>query len=282
MKSEPRYTLRVPRAFAKNFQPGDDLVPKWILGTDNVLRKHYVRPEELTQADPVTQEVYRHAPTVLLDVAARAVESRMFQGPLDDATWGRLVGGISGSIVEGAGRPGLLDSIAVSVNHPWFDELRRNLYHFRSNGVMVLDNEAIYKNDDAPYKYLGLRMVGTQILTAQRVGLDLVQTYGSGHGPAWGPSSDIGYYYWPFLGFDGDLQGQHPLVDQAVSLLQRDYGLTPGQTPSTIQELLVLPSAREWWKQHGGPLELTFVLDPTGAAVTNMLGYLREEGIWLA
>lgn len=272
----------MPPRFAKNHASGDGRVPKKILGRDNVLRTHLVRPENANDPDPVTQEIYAEAPIVHLDGACREIESRMFGQPLEDAAWGRLVGGIAGSTVVGLGYPGSPDVIDVTVHHHYFDQIRRNLYHVRYDGVMTLDNEALYKSAEAPYRYLGLRMVGMQILTAKVLGMHAVTTFGSGNGPAWGHSADIGYRLWPELGFDADLTDQgHPLLERALRRLQSDYSLQSENMPTTIQELLALPAGRAWWREHGVPLELEFVVDASGVGVHAVLGYLQEEGIWL-
>jgi hypothetical protein len=79
------------------------------------------------------------------------------------------------------------------------------------------------------------------------------------------------------LGWSAFLNEQGCYGTQAgEALLERAYGLSPDQTPTTIQQLLALPYGREWWKQYGGPLKLTFVLDPASESVKNMLRYLRE------
>jgi hypothetical protein len=72
----------------------------------------------------------------------------------------------------------------------------------------------------------------------------------------------VGYYVWPALGFDRDLQQIYqPVAGNPWAGLPRPPAalLQPG---ATLQDLLECAEGKPWWLENGRPAELCFDLRP--------------------
>jgi hypothetical protein len=108
---------------------------------------------------------------------------------------------------------------------------------------------------------LGLGVVSRQLHWAKALGvLRIIAMAGRRH-------QENGYYTWPRYGFDGPLPAE----------VRRR--LPPGlHCARTVLDLIQCEPGRQWWRQHGAPLYVSFDLADGSRSWAVFQHYLRQAG----
>lgn len=216
--------------------------------------------------DAYTRQLYASSPDVELDEQVEASSKIIFGRVLEKREWGELVGAVAGAQVAVAGH---YNSVYIAVKHPRYEQARSIFTALQ--GVVTLDNEHFKRLDlDTPDhpKGLGTRIIAAQVRAAQRFRIKEINCIASGS-----PNTQSnGYYTWPRLGFDGALSSEQRAL----------YAAHTGRSaPPTVLELLALPGGKDWWRDNGSMIDVTFDLAKDSVSHQVLLNYLEEKGIWL-
>lgn len=213
-----------------------------------------------SMTDEVTRKYFSGRSEVLIDAATAA----NLPVPAKRIPW--LVGAIDGSVIE-VTFDAEGNSYVFTTTHPMLDEpMIRILWQDPENGKLYLMwNEAFFLKPEAQRHGLGARSVAIELQEIARHGIRSVGCMAAG------PSNDhIGYYAWPLLGFDGELE-------------QRDIDLLPADLAHcrTLNELFLEPHGARHWRRHGRALAVFFDLAPDSASWSILRAYMEDRGITL-
>ena len=110
------------------------------------------------------------------------------------------------------------------------------------DGHLVLVNEGFHIHvGSMRRKGLGLRMFHRQLENAKTLGVTRIEA------DAGRRSGENGYYTWPRFGFDGLLP-----TEVRRGLPSRMKGVR------SVLDLMVCERGRQWWKEHGRTISVTF------------------------
>jgi hypothetical protein len=135
-----------------------------------------------------------------------------------------------------------------------------------------ITNFKIETDKDAP-EGIGTRMLMGQVLAAEREGFQTIETEAQGSpGSEWS-----GYYVWPRLGYDGDIEKEtlammSPALRREIEKIARKDGGKP-----RFSHLMMLPKGRSWWKENGHSVDLSFDARAGSRSREVLEGYVRER-----
>lgn len=119
------------------------------------------------------------------------------------------------------------------------------------NGDLVLENSSfeVFENGTG----LGSKLLARQVDAAQKLGVKLIETHA-----ARGDDTANGYYTWPRLGYNADLDGlDRKSITEGMDGPLKDLYLKA----ETVQDLFRLPGGLEAWRLRGNGKSMSF--DPT-------------------
>lgn len=119
--------------------------------------------------------------------------------------------------------------------------LRFNKYHVHYSNIYL---EPEYRNQG-----IGTRIIRESLDTCKMFGLRRATTLASGTRT----SNQNGYYSWAIWGFDG-------ILDQAVAE-RIPNAIRFQMKKNSLQELIKTPEGKEWWKENGRSMYLTYLMD---------------------
>jgi len=187
--------------------------------------------------------------------------SRDFFGRvLHDSEYARLIGAPPGSTIEVTG---VNKTFNIRTTHPLYDGPQlRFLDRDPVTDELVMHNYIFNLKPDAPEGF-GLWVFANQVLALQKLNFDEIQTLGY----RMDIFGYIGHYVWPRMGFNAKIPPEYS------PLIQRDLGITPHD----LHDLMSTKEGRDWWKNRGDSLELTFDLKSKSAALKKLAEYLEER-----
>jgi GNAT superfamily N-acetyltransferase len=159
-------------------------------------------------------------------------------------------------------------STDYSESYPQYEMIR---YLYRdAQGQLVMHNASFMMDDSAQGQGLGTKIFSDEVASLQQLGVSRIDTEAAG-------SPYNGYYTWPRLGYVGPLE----------EFYQDDIkqGIADGELPkkwakyTTLQELMSTPEGREWWKDNGSTINLSFDLTPGSLSLKILKAYLKARGI---
>jgi hypothetical protein len=134
--------------------------------------------------------------------------------------------------------------------------------------LFILDDE-LADGSPNPWKGKGTEMVANQIAALRKLGAARSELFAARS------NSMNGYYTWPRLGYDGPLSRS---VLESMSMNDADH--LRGRLPkrgATIQDLFALPGGKEYWKEHGDSIDLSFDLRDGSKSLLVLQAYLEER-----
>jgi len=173
--------------------------------------------------------------------AAERIAQRLFRRPLEMWEYAGLAGAPDDARVEvGASRKTLYIEMGDPVNATY----RAYYYLRRTCGQLVLINDGFHiRALDRQRRGFGLKVFHRQVQNALRLGIVCINTVaGRGHG-------ENGYYTWPRFGFNGGLP---------TRVRRRLPDNLHGRR--TVLDLMDCRRGRDWWREHGETLRVTFNL----------------------
>ncbi|WP_342613489.1 hypothetical protein [Burkholderia ambifaria] len=185
--------------------------------------------------------------------------------PIELARVPWLVGVLDGSSINVTKDEG---SFVFEVTHPWLAEpMLRVLYRDEDSGQLTyMANEAFFLRPEHQERGLGARSCAIEVTEVARLGIQYLGCQAAGQ---FG-SGTHGYYVWPALGFDADL-------DDA------DIAQLPGHLShcTTLNELFLSEGGAEHWRFFGGPKYVFFGLERGSTSWAILNAYMQENGIEL-
>lgn len=154
-------------------------------------------------------------------------------------------------------------------------EFKRILSYERVGDVSrptKIRNDQFMVDQDAP-EGIGTRMLATQVLSAEAEGFREIETTAAGRaGTTW-----QGYYVWPRLGFDGEIE--EDFLRDMPDDVRRDVDELADGEPPRFLHMMASPTGRQWWKENGRDVDVSF---PLGGRQDNLsrevlFGYAREK-----
>jgi hypothetical protein len=134
-----------------------------------------------------------------------------------------------------------------------------------SDGKLVMHNNTFFMKPGAAGKGLGTKVFTDQVDATRELGVDRIETL-AGRGKYNGQKMN-GYYTWPRFGYDGPIP------------TGRGYRNPPPHLASakTVGELMALPGGKEWWKENGRSVGLTFDLKDGSHSMKTLNAYKEEK-----
>ncbi len=148
-------------------------------------------------------------------------------------------------------------SIYFRIHHPLYHtESHRRIYrsHDRS---LVMVNELLELDEDAPEGF-GLRILAKQVAQAKTFGIERIDTLAARN------STMNGYYTWPRYGFDGPLEEGH-IYDLPEEFQWAEY----------VSDLMASEEGREYWREYGDSIRVSFDLAPDSYSMQVLQQYLE-------
>lgn len=133
------------------------------------------------------------------------------------------------------------------------------------DGKRFCANESLYLHEDVQKQGLGTDIFARQVEALSAAGFSRIDTYGQRAG---GNNPANGYYTWPRLGYEGNLNRdvREKLPPELGSL-------------KTVGQLMATPEGRAWWKENGDSLYLHFSLAKNSRSRQILDGYrLAKQG----
>lgn len=185
--------------------------------------------------------------------------------PIDLARVPWLVGALNGSQIHVTKDD---CSFVFEVTHPWLAApMTRVLWQDADNGQLTyMANETFFLLPQYQGQGLGARSCAIEVTEVARLGIQFLGCWAAGH-PG---SPDVGYYVWPALGFDADLE------DADIALLPAHL-----QHCSTLNALFLEPDGAAHWRAQGGPRYVSFRLEQGSTSWDILNAYLEENRIEL-
>jgi GNAT superfamily N-acetyltransferase len=177
----------------------------------------------------------------------------------------QLVGAIDGSqiIVTPHG-----NAFGFEVNHDWLEApMLRVLWRDADTGEFSLMwNEQFFLRPKRQRQGLGVRSLAVQLTTSLNLGIRYVGCLAAGR---FGSIMN-GYYTWPLLGFDAELE-------------HTDMELLPTHLAhcTTLNELFLADDGPQHWRRHGRAMTVYFNLDPHSSSWAILDAYMTARSIQL-
>lgn len=152
-------------------------------------------------------------------------------------------------------------SIYFQVRHPLYhSESHRRIYRERDRSLVMM-NELLEMDGDAPDGF-GLRVLAKQVAQARILGIDRISTLAARN------SSMNGYYTWPRYGFDGPLEEGH-IFDLPEKFQGAEY----------VSDLMESEEGRQYWREYGDSIRVSFDLAPDGYSMHVLQNYLETRRV---
>jgi len=118
------------------------------------------------------------------------------------------------------------------------------------DGDLVMENRELYVKETG--RGIGTKILHDQVEALSDAGFDRIETLAAGQKGG----EENGYYTWPSLGYDGQVFGGF------LKKAEEDLGLEKGELASnpSILNLFDTPGGREWWKENGVGMAMSFDL----------------------
>lgn len=110
---------------------------------------------------------------------------------------------------------------------------------------------------------LGSSMFLDQVAALKRAGFSEIETLAAGDK---GDFVFNGYYTWPRLGYDGDIPAK------LIAKLPPQFSQF-----ETVSELMATKAGRDWWKENGGWINVTFDLRDGSYSLRTLEAYMAEK-----
>ena len=156
--------------------------------------------------------------------------------------------------------------LSLTVSSPQVRRQERTVYRDRTDGKLVMHNDYFRVEDQAPDGY-GTHSFANQVKTAQRFGVDRIETTAAGNFRDMQSGSWNGYYTWPRLGYDA------PLYSGEIASLPSNL-----RNARSVQDLMGNQEGRDWWKLNGSTRDMKFDLSPNSKSIKVLNNYLEEKG----
>jgi hypothetical protein len=137
------------------------------------------------------------------------------------------------------------------------------------NGALVCSNDLFEIPKELQGKGLGTTLFARQVQQLQELGVSKIVTKASADPLARFKAN--GYYTWPSLGYDGKIDTKK--MEEMPSDLRKAMGKS-----KSILDLYAIPGGKDWWKEHGQTIKLTFDLSPGSRSVRTLGDYLEKKG----
>ncbi|WP_423383539.1 hypothetical protein [Burkholderia sp. LMG 32019] len=185
--------------------------------------------------------------------------------PIDLARVPWLVGALDGSEIHVC-QDGC--SFVFEVSHPWLVEpMVRVLWQDADTGQLTyMANDAFFLQPEYQGRGFGARSCAIEVAEVARLGIQYLGCEAAGH---FG-SGTHGYYVWPALGFDADLDD--------ADIARLPYHL---KDCTTLNDLFLTEGGAEHWRIHGVPKYVFFGLERGSMSWAILNAYLHENGIEL-
>mgnify|MGYP000420281567 FL=1 len=124
----------------------------------------------------------------------------------------------------------------------------------------------------------GTELLTNQVRALRELGVDHITTYAAREDHENPNKAYNGYYTWPRLGYDGEIPSHlwHDIPDDLkLSTLNADVDTNYRRS---ILGLFTTEEGREWWKEHGDSIDLTFDLKDGSASMRALENYINEKG----
>lgn len=159
------------------------------------------------------------------------------------------------------------NAFVFSAVHPLLEQpMIRILWQDPDDGRLYLMwNEAFCLKRDAQRQGFGTRSLAIELREIRRLGIQCVGCRAAG--PAGG---HMGYYAWPLIGFDADLE--------PIDIAQLPPKLAHCRT---LTELFLEPGGAEHWRKFGRSMTVFFDLAPGSVSWSILMAHLEKRGITL-
>ncbi|MDF0506776.1 hypothetical protein POK33_39165 [Burkholderia cenocepacia] len=208
--------------------------------------------------DALTRALFTGRSLVLIEPGAENL-------PIDPTRIPWLVGALDGSEIHVTKDE---CSFIFEVTHPWLDgPMVRVLWQDEDTGQLTyMANEMFYLLPEHQGRGYGARSCAIEVTEVARLGIQYLGCQTAGH---FG-SDTIGYYVWPALGFDAELE------DADIALLPNHL-----RRCTTLNELFLAEGGAEHWLTYGGAKYVSFRLERDSTSWAILTAYLQENGIEL-
>lgn len=201
--------------------------------------------------------------------------------PLTHEEWGQLVGAQPGSTVHVL--PTGINRVKVVVDHPDYRALRK--FDDTDEIQHVLMKVSRKKQGQG----IAARALSKQVEAAAKLGYSRLSLFAAGAGrkvdshheltPFKEPPSS-GFYAWPRLGFDGDIETlmkeRATSGDKKLRAIAADFRRRfPGT--SKVSQLMATKEGRDWWRDYGGDFTGEFDLSDESPHRRVLSEYLAEK-----
>lgn len=161
--------------------------------------------------------------------------------------------------------------IEVNISHPKLSSCTR-FFGIDADGNKFIKNELLVVKPMYRGEGLGTSIFASQVEQASKSGFSYIQTHAAGDKE----STMNGYYTWPRLGYDQDLEDLRRYED-SVSVYESAREKFPESR--TVLDIMESPGGREWWKENGIDLRnARFDLREGSRSRQILASYLKEKG----
>jgi GNAT superfamily N-acetyltransferase len=153
--------------------------------------------------------------------------------------------------------------VSVKVKHPDYECERK--FERDDAGSLIVNN--VFFEARTKGAGVGTAVLSQQVQECRRIGVSrmLAVAVGDAH------STANGYYTWPLMGYNGELDAQHK------SRMDDDEVPEKYMAASTIRELMSMPGGRQVWKRSGSSIDVEFDLHPDSQSSRQFEAYLEER-----
>jgi hypothetical protein len=194
---------------------------------------------------------------------------------VSDGEIGSMVGAHPGDHVEIQGERGFSkDGGAVTLTlrsgegQPFYHGTR--VLEHDSQGKLVMQNQEFHVGQASRGQGIGTRVFANEVASLSRMGVDRIETIGAGYGPRSSyaarrggkASTEAGYYTWARLGYNARIPN-----DVRSSLPDTLRGA------QTLHDLMRTTEGRDFWRDYGHEVDLTFDLHAGSASMQALQTY---------
>jgi 2'-5' RNA ligase len=160
--------------------------------------------------------------------------------------------------------------IRVEVEHPKLEDCQR-LFGIDENGKKFISNDGIEIKKRFQGEGLGSKIFEDQVAGASRNGFDHLITHAAGRKG----NSLNGYYTWPRLGYDQNIDSSDFKEKDAETVKKIREKFPDAET---VLDVMLSPGGREWWKENGVDLlNAKFDLSAESRSMKVLNAYLEER-----
>ena len=177
---------------------------------------------------------------------------------------------------------GALDGAEISYRGDWIDgkpsltiDISHPLYHAQRGmdidrkGNKFIHNASFFLNKSEEGKGIGTGIFSDQVSAAQKNGFAYIQCSASRQEDDKGNSIANGYYTWPRLGYDMEVED---LFGSEQARVKKKF-----PKAKTIQDIFKTKEGRDWWKENGVTLRYAKFDLTKNSSSLRILGAYRQE-----